>query len=101
MKESGVALVGLWLIRPNLKAATRRLQLATHRLPLSHGDIDPAARLFVSLRHAHWPAVGGSETVRPRTLSAASRATWVFREVICVTEAQVPRPRSTKIYHSF
>jgi hypothetical protein len=71
--------------------------------PLRHRYTDPAARLFVSLRHAsHWLAVGGSETVRPRTLSAASRATWGFRKVICVTETQVcPRPRSTKIYHSF
>ena len=25
----------------------------------------------------------------------------VFRKVICATQKQVPRPRSTKIYHSF
>jgi hypothetical protein len=42
-------------------------------------------------------------TLRPKAekISNDLRRITVFRRVICSTQKQVPRPRSTKIYHSF
>jgi hypothetical protein len=45
-----------------------------------------------SMRSSSWP--------RPPRGNLRDRIT-VFRKVICATQEQVPRPRSTNIYHSF